>query len=332
MQWDIALELGENTVRLATRENGLAFSAPSLGALRGDRLVAIGEDAQEMQGRAPAGVRVARPLENGRVCEPKLAAQWLTRLLEPFTSGAKLSRPSVVFVDNGFMSRSEKEMLVNTALELGAGECGLLSSDIAAAAGAGMDIRRGEGFALADIGAGRMSVTLISYGRIARARRVPFGMNRVDEDIARLVRARAALSIGPRTAEDVKLVLASALPAREVTCEATGLDMATGFPGAREINALLVREAVEPVVDALALAIQETVQDAPDELSADLLRTGVILTGGGALLSGLDKALSDRCGLGCHIPETPGLCTGKGMARILQDPVLSDMAVRRPGF
>ena len=328
MLWDIALELGENTVRLATRENGLAFTAPSVGALWGDRLVAIGEDALDMLGRAPAGVRVARPLENGRVCEPKLTAQWLTRLLEPFTGGAKLTRPSVALVDNGFMSRNEKELLANTALELGAGQCGLLSSDIAAAAGAGMDIRRSEGFALADIGAGRMSVSLISYGRAARVRRVPFGMNRVDEDIARLVRARAALSIGPRTAEDVKLVLGSALPAREVTSAVVGLDMATGFPGEREISAVLVREAVEPIVDALALAIQETVQDAPDELSADLLKSGVILTGGGALLSGLDKVLAGRCGLDCHIPETPGLCTGKGMARILQDPVLSDLAIR----
>ena len=329
MQWDIALELGENTVRLATRENGLAFTAPSLGATRGDRLMAIGEDALEMLGRVPAGVRVARPLENGRICDPKLAAQWLARLLEPFTAGPKLARPSVVFMENGFMSRGEMELLASAALDLGAGECGLLSSDIAAAAGAGLDIRRGEGFALADVGAGRISVSLISYGRIARARRIPYGMNRVDEDIVRLVRARAALLIGPRTAEDVKLVLASALPAREVTSDVTGLDMATGFPGTREISALLVREAVEPIVDALALAIQETVQDAPDELSADLLRSGVILTGGGALLSGLDRVLASRCGLSCHIPETPGLCTGKGMARILQDPVLSDLAVRK---
>lgn len=328
MQWDIALELGENTVRLATRENGLAFTAPSLGAMQNDRLIAIGEDAQEMLGRAPAGVRVVRPLENGRISEPKLAAQWLTRLLEPFTSGTKLARPSVVFLENGFTRQSERELLINTALELGAGQCGVLSSDIAAAVGAGMDIRRGDGFALADVGAGRMSVSLISYGRVARARHIPYGMNRVDEDIARLVRARASLSIGPRTAEDVKLVLASALPAREVTTTAVGLDMATGFPGEREISALLVREAVEPIVDALALAVQETVQDAPDELSADLLKSGLILTGGGALLSGLDKVLASRCGLACHIPETPGLCTGKGMARVLQDAVLSDMAVK----
>ena len=87
-------------------------------------------------------------------------------------------------------------------------------------------------------------------------------------------------------------------------------------------------DVVEPIVDALALAVQETVQDAPDELSADLMQSGLILTGGGALLSGLDKVLASRCGLACHFPETPGLCTGKGMAHILQDPVLSDMAVK----
>ena len=329
MLWDIALELGENTVRLATRENGLAFTAPSLGAMQGEKLIAIGDDALDMLGRAPRSVRVVRPMENGLIAEPKLAAQWLARLLEPFTGSAKITRPSVVFVDNGLTRQSERELLTNTALELGAGQCGFLLSDIAAAAGAGLNIRKPEGFALADIGAGRMSVSLMSYGRVARARQIPYGMNRIDEDIIRLVRARAALSIGPRTAEDVKMVLASALPAREVTSAVSGLDMKTGFPGEREISAVLVREAVEPIVDALALAAQEVVQDAPDELSADLLNTGLVLTGGGALLSGLDKVLASRCGLACHIPETPALCTGKGMARIIQDPILSEAVIRK---
>jgi len=328
MLWDIALEFGENTVRLATRENGLAFTAPSLGAMQGDRLVAIGDDALDMLGRTPPGVRVVRPVENGLISEPRLAAQWLTRLLEPFTSGTRITKPAVVFVENGLSRQSEKELLVNTALELGAGQCGFLLSDLAAAAGAGMDLRQPEGFALADIGAGRMSVSLISLGRVARARQIPYGMNRIDEDVVHLVRARAGLAIGPRTAEDVKMVLASALPAREVTSLVTGLDMKTGFPGEREISAVLVREAVEPIISALTMAVLEVVQDAPDELSADLLHTGLILTGGGALLSGLDKVLAERCALSCHIPETPGLCTGKGMARILQDPLLTELAIR----
>ncbi|MBO4297610.1 MAG: rod shape-determining protein [Clostridia bacterium] len=329
MLWDIALEIGENTVRLATRENGLAFTAPSLGAIQGERLVAIGDDALDMLGRTPPGVRIARPVENGLISDARLVAQWLTRLLEPFTTGAKINRPSVAFVDNGLTRQSERELLSGTAVGLGAGQCGFLLADIAAAAGAGLDIRRPDGFALADIGAGRMSVSLIAFGRIARTRQIPYGMNRIDEDIIRLVRARAGMAIGPRAAEDAKMVLASALPAREVTASVVGLDMNTGFPGEREISAMLVKEAVEPIVGALALAVQEVVQDAPEELSADLLRTGLILTGGGALLSGLDKVLAERTGLTCHIPETPSLCTGKGMARIIQDPLLSELAIRK---
>ena len=329
MLWDIALEFGENTVRLATRENGLAFTAPSLGAFQGDRLAAIGDDALDMLGRTPPGIRVTRPVENGLIADSRLLGRWLTRLLEPFITGAKIAKPSVVFVDNGLTRQSERDLLASAALELGAGQCGFLLSDIAAAAGAGVDIRRPEGFALADVGAGRMSVSLISFGRVARARQIPYGMNRVDEDIIRLVRARAGMAIGPRAAEDAKMVLASALPAREVTASVVGLDMETGFPGEREISALLVKEAVEPIVGALTLAVQEVVQDAPEELSADLLRSGLILTGGGALLSGLDKVLAERTGLACHTPETPGLCTGKGMARILQDPLLSELAVRK---
>ena len=151
----------------------------------------------------------------------------------------------------------------------------------------------------------------------------------VNEDIRHLVRARAALSIGERTAEDIKMTLASALPAREITSAVIGLDMATGFPGEREIRAYMISEAVAPVVDALALAITENIQDTPEDLSADLTDAGITLTGGGALLSGLDKVLAARTGLDTHLPETPSLCTGKGMARILQDPELSEMTIER---
>ena len=98
MLWDIALEIGENTVRLATRENGLAFTAPSYGAMQDHKLIAIGDEALDMLGRAPRGIRVVRPMENGRIGEPRLAAQWLMRLLEPFTTNARVVKPSVVFV------------------------------------------------------------------------------------------------------------------------------------------------------------------------------------------------------------------------------------------
>ena len=328
MLWDIAIEFGETAVRMATREKGLAFAAPSWGAARGGTLIAIGDEARDMLGRTPPGVTLSRPFEHGTMTDARLTAQWLTRLMEPFSGGAKVSRPSVVFLDGGRLAPGEKELLVDTARELGAGQCAFLEEAAAAAAGAGVDISKPEGRAVLDVGAGRMSASLIARGRTVCSKGLGYGFDRMNEDIVQLVRAQTGLRIGFRAAEELKLVLASALPAREVTAMAIGLDMKTGFPGEREISAVQIRKAVDPLVDALVLLANGLIEEAPEELSADLIRGGLILTGGGALLSGLDTVLDERCGLPCHRPETPGMCTFKGMARILQDKRLSEMILR----
>lgn len=331
MLWDIAIEFGETAVRMATRDKGLAFAAPSWGAMQADKLIAIGDEAQEMLGRTPPGIRLTRPFEHGSIADARLTAQWLTRLLEPFTTMAKVNRPLVVFLDGGRLLPAEREVLLHTAHELGAGQCAFLDAAAAAAAGAGLDVTRPEGIALLDVGAGHMSASLLSRGSVVAARRLDYGFDRMNDEIIHLVRAETGLLIGHRAAEEMKLVLASALPVREVQATAVGLDMKTGFPGERSITAVQIKKAVSPLVDALSLIVNELIAGAPEELSADLDKNGLILTGGGALLSGLDTVLDEMCALPCHRPETPGLCTFKGMARILQDKRLSELLVRAAG-
>ena len=328
MLWDIAIEFGETAVRMATREKGLAFAAPSWGAARQDNLIAIGDEAYQMQGRTPPGITLSRPFEHGSMADARLTAQWMMRLLEPFVGGAKLNRPSLVFLNGGKLTQGERELLIGTAHDLGVGECGFLDEAVAAAAGAGLDISKPEGYAVLDVGAGHISASLIARGRVVLEKRLDYGFERMNEDIVQLVRAETGLKIGLRAAEELKIVLASALPAREVTATAVGLDMKTGFPGEREISAMQIKKAVDPLVDALVLLANGLIEQTPEELSADLLKGGLILTGGGALLSGLDTVMDEKCGLPCHRPETPGMCTFKGMARILQDRKLSDLTVR----
>ena len=328
MLWDIAIEFGKTTVRMATRERGLVFAAPSLGAARQDTLIAIGDEADQMRGRTPPGVKLSRPFEHGSMSDPRLTAQWMTRLLTPFVGGTKVSRPSLVFLDSGRMTQGEKELLLDTARELGVGQCGFLDEAVAAMAGAGLDISKPEGCSVLDVGAGHMSASLVARGCVVLSKRLDYGFERMNEDIVQLVRAETGLKIGLRAAEELKIVLASALPAREVTATAVGLDMKTGFPGEREISAVQIKKAVDPLIDALVLLINGLTDALSEELSADLLKNGLILTGGGALLSGLDSVLDERCSLPCHRPETPGMCTFKGMARILQDEKLSGMTVR----
>lgn len=320
MQWDIGLDFGETGVRLATRQKGVALCSPSWGALREGEVIAIGDSALDMLGRNPRGVSIEKPVTSGMIDQPRLAAQWISRMIEPFIPAGRLSRPAVVLSDTGLYKRSEKELLAAAALESGAQAVGWVSADILTALGAGLEVMKPKGQMIVSVGAGVMSACLISYGRIVHAERLPWGAARIDHDIIHQVRSEAALAIGPRTAEEVKLALASALPARDMKMQAVGLDLKGGFPAEKEITSAMVRPAVDPLVDALKMLILCCAEHAPEEMSADLHDEGVMLAGGGALLSGLAETLTERTGLKCRASETPELATITGMAQALKEP------------
>jgi len=328
MQWDIGIDLGETGVRLAARQKGVALCSPSWGAVRGDELIAIGDAALQMLGRNPRGVSVEKPVTSGMISQPRLAAQWLTQMIEPFVPAGRLVRPSAVLTDTGYFKLSEKELLAAAAMEAGAQSVGWIGHDIASAIGANMAVMNPKGRMIVCVGAGMMSASLLSYGRVVHTERLPWGAARIDHEIIHQVRSQAALSIGPRTAEEVKLSVASALPGRETKMQVVGLDLKGGFPAEKEISSAIVRPAVEPLTEALATLILCCAERAPEELSADLFDEGVTLAGGGAMLSGLDEMLKQKTGLPVATAETPELATVKGLAKILQDPSLSELVKR----
>lgn len=325
MQWDIGLDFGETGVRLATRQKGVVLCSPSWGAIRDGEVIAIGEAALDMLGRNPRGVTVEQPVSSGMIRNPRLAGQWIAQMVEPFIGASRLVRPNLVLSDTGLYKQSEKELLVQAALESGAQSVGWAEADILTAIGAGCPVMKPKGRMIVSVGAGVLSACLVSYGRIVHAERLPWGAARIDHDIIHQVRSQAALAIGPRTAEQIKLGLASALPTADVTMTAVGLDLKGGFPAEKEISSAMVRPAVEPLVSALITLIQCCAERAPEELSADLYDEGVTLAGGGAMLSGLDHVLSERTGLTCTQAETPELATVQGLARLLADHNLSDL-------
>lgn len=320
MQWDIGLDFGETGVRLATRQRGVALCSPSWGAIRGGEVIAIGDDALDMVGRTPKDVVLEKPVSGGMIMNARLTAQWISRMVSPFISAGRLSRPNLLISDTGLFKQSERELMTAAALESGAQNVRWVSADILSGAGAGLEVMKPAGKMVVSVGAGVMSAAILSYGRIVEARRLPWGVAQIDRDIVHLVRSQAALSVGPRTAEEIKLALATALPAREMKMVACGLDLAGGFPKEREITAAMVRPAVEPVISALETLILSCAEAAPEEISADLTLTGVTLTGGGALLSGIAETLTSRTGLKCTVSETPELATVKGLAELLANP------------
>ena len=322
MQWDIGIDMGETAIRLATRLKGIALCSPSWGALRADEVIAIGDGALEMVGRTPRTVSVERPISSGSVDNPRLAAIWIKRLVEPFIPSGRLSRPGVLLCDTGLFNRSERELLGAAVLEAGAQAIGWVPSEILAALGAGMDISRPKGRMVVCIGAGVLSAAVISYGRIVHAERLPWGCGRIDRDIVHMLRSKAALSVGLRTAEDIKFSIGSALSSDEMKMTTVGLDLSCGFPAEKEISSNLIRPAVEPVLDALTTLILTCAEHVSEELSADLSDEGMTLTGGGALLSGMAATLQGRTGITCRVANEPDLCTIRGLAHVLTHPEL----------
>ena len=323
MQWDIGLDFGETGVRLATRQKGVALCSPSWGAIRGDEVIAIGDAALEMLGRNPRSVSVEQPVSSGMIAQPRLVAQWISRMIEPFVTAGRLSRPSLLISDSGLYRQSEKELMAAAALESGAQTVGWCPAELLTAVGAGCPVMKPKGRMIVSVGAGVMSAALISYGRIVHAERLPWGAGRIDHDIIHQVRSQAALAIGPRTAEEIKLSIASALPGRDLKMQAVGLDLKGGFPAEKELTSAMVRPAVEPLADALATLILCCAEHAPEELSADLNDEGVVLAGGGAMLSGLDETLRQKTGLTIHPAETPELATVNGLAEVMKNAELT---------
>ena len=250
MQWEVGLELGETCVRVATRTRGVALSIPSLCALRGNEVTATGEEALALEGRAPSGVRFARPIESGRIAEPALVSLWIGRIIEEYIGRL---RRRVALVIPPEMPPADRAILRQAVAGADA-QCGFIESDLAAAFGARGDLLAPEGVLLIDAGAGSIRASLISYGRVVARRVLPYGMRRIDEDIVAALREGRGFSVGSRTAEELKQQLGSAIPGRSLYIKAAGLNHLTGFPGEIEVEAAIVEGAVRPVAAYLARA------------------------------------------------------------------------------
>lgn len=325
MQWDIGLEIGQTGVRLCTRERGEALSSPAWGAVRAGETIALGDEAMHMRGRTLRDVRVARPVEAGSVQDMRLMGGWLAQTLGPLLSASRLSRPAVALVDSGFFRKSELDLMRAAALELGAARCGFVQADLLAAIGSGVDVTDPRGVLVVRVGAGTMSALIISYGRIVRCARCTQGTEEIDRGIVRLLREECALGVGLEQAEALKKALCARLGERAETAPVAGLDLATGFPTRREVSAGLIKRAVDPLCDTALRLMLDVLGQAPDELCADLLDSGIVLTGGGAHIDGLDALLSEQSGLKCRVAETPEAASWHGMARLLRDELLSEL-------
>ena len=325
MRWDIGIDLGTQNVRVAELAQGPVLDAPAAMAFREGRMAPIcaGEIAQRLIGRTCEGVSVHYPLRDG-VLENNFYAERLLHWLFKRSEGLKRRRHfGAILGCQPFARPVQKEALLNAALEAGAAEAMLVRADVATALGAGLEIQNPEARLLVDVGAGKISATLFTFGRVAAYGYLPYGLNRIDERIQRIMRMDFGHRIGWSSAVEIKHTLGNAMPdkaPRDIIMHMTGISMAERLPVHFDVETQPVLDACEDVVKEIIRMCAAVVDSAPEELSADLNDSGAVLAGAGAQLSELDRRLGQALGIPCRVADAPATCAARGMARILEDP------------
>lgn len=322
MRWDTGIDLGTANVRMADSGSGLVLDEPALVALRDDDSAAyVGENAWRLLGREPEGLKVAGPLRDG-VPESTLHTQRMFQWLMRRGDAERRRRRAVLVSCAPFARPAYCEALMQCAIDAGATDVALVRSDAASALGSGVDLMGPQATFLVDVGAGKMTATLFSMGREVAFGSLPYGMNRINERIIAALRSDYGFSIGWRTAEDIKLALATAHPgdAANLKARAAGLDVTAGLPRLAEISPELIMKLCQDPLRELMGVCQSVIAGAPEELSADLNDVGATLAGGGAAIPGLDKLIGDTLGIPCSIADSPSLCAIKGINAIILEP------------
>ena len=317
MRWNIGIDLGTENLRMAESGSDSLLDSPALLAFRGDmeQPAAVGGDAHLLLGRSGADTRVVAPLRDGILENNLYAEQLLAWALQQQEDSRRVRRPAVLITQAPHARPVQQEALLRAALDAGAAEAALIRSDVAAALGAGIDLLAPEGRMVVDVGAGSMTASIFTMGRLAASRTLPYGLNRIDELIIRQLRAEQGFSIGIRAAEELKHTLGSALAAlpENAAMRVAGIDMRLRQPALRPVSPELVWRACEGPVRELTQMCVAALDEIPEELTADLNDTGLVLVGGGASLPGLDKRLGDALGIACRVEEAPAACAVQGL-------------------
>jgi rod shape-determining protein MreB len=318
---DIAIDLGTCNTLVYVKGRGILVREPSMVAVRksDQRIVAIGATAREMMGKTHRDIEVIRPMRDGVIDDDEVAEMMIRAFIRKVQNN-RLMRPRVIVCVPSGVTKSEKRIIRESAEHAGAREVHLIAEPMAAALGVGLAVNEPMGSMVIDIGGGTTEIAVISLSGIVTDTSIRVGGDEIDECILQFMRRSYNLLIGERTAEEIKIRIGSAVELEEeLSIVAKGRDLVGGIPKAIEINSIEIRDAIaEPVsqiVDALKMSLEKT----PPELAADIRDRGIILTGGGALLRGLETRLQEETSLPIILAEDPLTCVVRGTGKVLDD-------------
>jgi rod shape-determining protein MreB len=321
---DIAIDLGTANTLIYIKGKGIVLNEPSIVAFDKNtkRIIALGNKAKEMQGREHKEIRVTRPMRDGVIADFEIAEGMIRAFIKRVRAGVLSSRKVVMAVPSG-VTEVEKRAVRDSAEHAGAKEVHLIAEPMAAAIGIGIDVDAAVGNMIIDIGGGTTEIAVIALSGIVNEESIRIAGDEMNYAIMQFFKRNHNILIGERTAEAIKCEVGSAVPLKEeITIQVKGRDLVGGIPKTTEVSSVEIREALNESIVQIIEAVRQTLERTPPELSADILDRGVMLTGGGALLKGLDERIKMETNLPVHVAEDPLTAVVMGTGKVIDN--LSD--------
>ena len=317
---DIGIDLGTANTLVYVKDRGIVLREPSVVAIQNGtkRILAVGDEAKRMLGRTPGNIVAHRPMKNGVIADFDVTEAMIRHFIRRART-TRLVKPRVIIAVPGDITAVEKRAVEEATRHAGAREVHLIEEPMAAAIGVGLPVTEPTANMIVDIGGGTCDVAIISLAGIVYSKSVRTGGDAMDECIVRYMQRVYNLMIGERTAEEIKITIGSAYPlAKEKTMEVKGRDLVAGLPKTLKVTSEEIREALQEPISAIVDTVRIALEKCQPELSADLVGSGMVLAGGGALLYGLDKLISEQTGLPVHLADDPLSAVAEGTGEYLK--------------
>ncbi len=319
---DMGVDLGTATTLVYVKGEGVVLCEPSVVAIQRDtsRVLAVGSEAKCMLGRTPGNILAIRPMKDGVIADFEITEAMLRYFIKKVHHRRVLVRPRIVIAIPSGITEVEKRAVKDSAERAGAREVFLIEEPIAAAIGVGLPIQEPVGNMIIDVGGGTTEIAVISLAGIVFSKSIRIGGDEMDEAIVEYLKKTYNLMVGERTSEDIKIKIGSAYPQdEEMSLEVKGRDLVAGLPKTVTVTSEEIREALQEPLRAIIEITKMSLERTPPELAADLIEHGIVIAGGGSLLRGMDKMISEETGLPVHIADDPLTAVVCGTGKVLDE-------------
>ena len=319
---DMAVDLGTANTLVYVRGRGIVLNQPSVVAIntKTGGILAVGAEAKRMIGRTPAHIVAIRPLKDGVIADFDVTEKMLRYFIQKVHRRTFFAKPRVVVCVPSGITGVEQRAVEEATISAGARSAFIIEEPMAAAIGAGLPVHEPTGNMVVDIGGGTTEVAVVSLGGIVTSQSIRIGGDELDEAVINYVKKEYSLMLGERTAEEIKMAIASAFPDPEdQQAEIRGRDLVTGLPKTIVVSAEEIRRSIEEPVNQIVDAVKNTLDKTPPELAGDIMDKGIVLAGGGSLLRGLDERLKHEIGMPIHLADDPLLVVARGSGKCLEE-------------